>query len=334
MSAATAAPEHLGRRKATPDGRQQRAGAWRVLGRTPEPITLERGNCSIQRQVSLAKFTTFKVGGPADLYVAPRTLQDLQLSLDWANQNSEPVTLLGAGSNLLVGDRGISGLVLSTRYLRHAHFDDSLCQLTVGAGDPIARLAWKAAEKGWSGLEWAAGIPGTVGGAVVMNAGAHKLCTADVFLNAHVLSPDNQQQILNHDDLGFQYRTSMLQGNQLIVTQATFQLEPGHPPEAVLARTRSFLDYRHRTQPYNMPNCGSVFRNPPSHSAGWLIEQTGLKGYQIGAAQVANLHANFILNLGQAKAQDIRTLIEHIQATIEQQWSLHLHPEVKFMGQF
>ncbi|NEQ95360.1 MAG: UDP-N-acetylmuramate dehydrogenase [Cyanothece sp. SIO2G6] len=295
---------------------------------------IEQTNCSIQRQVSLAKFTSFKVGGPADLYVAPRTLHNLQLSLDWANQHSEPVTLLGAGSNLLIGDRGIAGLVISSRYLRHSHFDDDLCQVTVGAGEPIARLAWKAAERGWRGLEWAAGIPGTVGGAVVMNAGAHKLCTADVLLNAHVLSLDGEQQALNNDDLGFQYRTSVLQGRQQIVTQATFQLEPGHPPAQILERTRAFLDYRHRTQPYNMPNCGSVFRNPPSHSAGWLIEQAGLKGYQIGAAQISHRHANFIVNRGHATARDIRAVIEHIQARIEQQWSLRLHPEVKFMGQF
>ncbi|MGK7889692.1 MAG: UDP-N-acetylmuramate dehydrogenase [Leptolyngbyaceae cyanobacterium] len=334
LSTAPAVPVHPSCRQTATDNRQQQPDAWCVLGGTPEPIPLERKNCLIKRQVSLAKFTSFKVGGPADLYAAPRSLQDLQLSLGWASQHSEPVTLLGAGSNLLIGDRGIPGLVISTRYLRHTHFDDDRCQMTVGAGESIARLAWKAAERGWSGLEWAAGIPGTVGGAVVMNAGAHKLCTADVFTNAHVLSLDGKQRILHHEDMGFQYRTSVLQGSQLAVTQATFQLEPGHPPDQVLERTRAFLDYRHRTQPYNMPNCGSVFRNPPSHSAGWLIEQAGLKGYQIGAAQVAHLHANFILNLGQATAQDIRTLIEHIQARIEQQWSFHLHPEVKFMGQF
>lgn len=303
-------------------------------GKTSEPIALRHTDCVIRRQVPLAKLTSFKVGGPAELFVAPRNLTDLQASLLWAAEQGQPVTLLGAGSNLLISDRGLSGLVVSSRYLRNATFDDETCQLTAGAGEPIARLAWKAAERGWSGLEWAAGIPGTVGGAVVMNAGAHKLCAADVLLDAHVLTTDQEHEIMGNEQLGFQYRTSVLQGSKRLVTQATFQLQPGHSPEEIKARTRSYLDHRHTTQPYNMPNCGSVFRNPGPKTAGWLIEQTGLKGYQIGQAQVAQRHANFILNLGQARANDIRRLIEHVQAQVEHHWSLSLHPEVKFMGEF
>ena len=303
-------------------------------GRLPDPILLRDTDCVIRRQVSLSKLTSFKVGGPAELYVAPRTLHDLQASLAWADTMGQKVTLLGAGSNLLISDRGLPGLVVASRYLRHTHFDEESCQLTAGAGEPIARLAWKAAERGWSGLEWAAGIPGTVGGAVVMNAGAHRACTADVLVEVRVLSRTQEQQILNNEHLGFQYRTSTLQGSDLLVTQATFQLEPGHSPATVLDRTRAYLKHRHTTQPYNMPNCGSVFRNPAAHAAGWLIEQTGLKGYQIGEAQVAQRHANFILNLGHATASDIRSLIHHIQEQVEHHWSLSLHPEVKFMGEF
>ena len=167
-----------------------------------------------------------------------------------------------------------------------------------------------------------------------MNAGAHRLCTADVLLDAHVLTSTQQQKALANEDLGFQYRTSVLQGSKQLVTQARFQLQPGHCPKEVMERTRSYLKHRHTTQPYNMPNCGSVFRNPGPKTAGWLIEQTGLKGYQIGEAQVAQRHANFILNLGHAQAHDIRRLIEHVQSQVEQQWSLLLHPEVKFMGEF
>ncbi|MEM9217141.1 MAG: UDP-N-acetylmuramate dehydrogenase [Cyanobacteria bacterium P01_F01_bin.150] len=304
------------------------------LGHDLEPIRLKHTDCVIRHQVPLAKMTSFKVGGPAELYVAPRNLSDLQASLSWADKNAQPITLLGAGSNLLISDRGLSGLVISTRYLRHVEFNDETCQLTAGAGEPIARLAWKVAERGWAGLEWAAGIPGTVGGAVVMNAGAHKLCTADVLLNANVLTSSQQQQILVSKALGFQYRTSILQGSKQLVTQARFQLQPGHCPKEVTDRTRSYLKHRHTTQPYNRPNCGSVFRNPGPKAAGWLIEQTGLKGYQIGQAQVAQRHANFILNLGHATAHDIRRLIEYVQAQVEQQWSLPLHPEVKFMGEF
>ncbi|NET50600.1 MAG: UDP-N-acetylmuramate dehydrogenase [Merismopedia sp. SIO2A8] len=305
-----------------------------MLTSPAEPIPLKNTSCVIQRQVPLAKFTSFKVGGPAELYVAPRTIEDLQASLAWAEEMGESVTLLGAGSNLLVSDRGLSGLVIGSRYLRHATFKDDSGQLVAGAGEPIARLAWKAAERGWSGLEWAAGIPGTVGGAVVMNAGAHKLCAADVLAHVQVLSTDQEQKTLKNKDLGFQYRTSILQNKSLLLTEATFQLQPGHSPTEVVKRTRNYLKHRHTTQPYNMPSCGSVFRNPQPHSAGWLIEQAGLKGYQIGEAQVAQRHANFILNLGQATANDICNLIQHVQSQVEHQWSLLLHPEVKLMGEF
>ena len=328
-------PEEAKRHRASQHSQPSSVKSWsKPLGRDLEPIPLKHTDCVIRRQVPLTKLTSFKVGGPAELYVAPRSLNDLQASLSWADEQNQPVTLLGAGSNLLISDRGLPGLVVSSRYLRHANFDDESCQLMAGAGEPIARLAWKAAERGWSGLEWAAGIPGTVGGAVVMNAGAHKLCAADVLLDAHVLTSVRQQEIIENKQLGFQYRTSVLQGSKQLVTQARFQLEPGHSPSEVMERTRSYLKHRHTTQPYNMPNCGSVFRNPGPKTAGWLIEQTGLKGYQIGEAQVAQRHANFILNLGHAKAHDIRRLIEHVQSQVEQQWSLLLHPEVKFMGEF
>ncbi|NEP61554.1 MAG: FAD-binding protein, partial [Symploca sp. SIO2G7] len=139
--------------------------------------------CPLQSQVPLASLTSFRVGGPAEWYVAPRSLEDLQASFEWANHQKLPMTLLGAGSNLLVSDQGLPGLVICTRYLRHLKFDNETGLVTVGAGEPIARLAWQAAKCGLQGLEWAVGIPGTVGGAVVMNAGAHSSCTADLLVN-------------------------------------------------------------------------------------------------------------------------------------------------------
>jgi UDP-N-acetylmuramate dehydrogenase len=195
-------------------------------------------------------------------------------------------------------------------------------------------LAWQAAERGWSGLEWAVGIPGTVGGAVVMNAGAHASCTADILVSVHVLNPDGTTKILLPENLGYRYRTSILQGDRHPVTQATFELQPGYDPQVVMATTRAHLEQRHSTQPYHLPSCGSVFRNPNPYKAGWLIENTGLKGYQIGGAQVAERHANFILNCGNATANDIFQLIRHIQQKVEQQWSISLEPEVKMLGQF
>jgi UDP-N-acetylmuramate dehydrogenase len=220
------------------------------------------------------------------------------------------------------------------------HFDADTGQVTVGAGEPLPRLAWQAAERGWSGLEWAVGIPGTIGGAVVMNAGAHTSCIADILVNAHVLTLAGDAQVLTPETLQYSYRSSVLQTQAAssqpvrLVTQATLQLQPTGNSDAILATTTEHLNRRRTTQPYHLPSCGSVFRNPPPYTAGWLIEQTGLKGYQIGGAQVAQRHANFILNCGGASASDIFQLIHHIQEQVEQQWSLWLHPEVKMLGEF
>jgi UDP-N-acetylmuramate dehydrogenase len=299
-----------------------------------EVIYLPSTDCAIKSQASLSAFTSYRVGGAADLYVAPRNLEALQASLKYAKERNLKVTTLGAGSNLLVSDGGISGLVIATRHLRFNHFDPQTGQLTVAAGESIPSLAWAAAELGWQGLEWAVGIPGTAGGAVVMNAGAHNSCIADMLVSAQVLSPDGTLETLTPDQLGYSYRTSLLQGGDRIVTQATLQLAPGADPAKVVAITKEHKKHRLSTQPYNFPSCGSVFRNPKPYSAGWLIEQTGLKGYQIGGAQVALLHANFIVNRGGAKASDIFCLIRHIQHQVQERWSINLEPEVKMLGEF
>ncbi|QKQ74495.1 UDP-N-acetylmuramate dehydrogenase [Nostoc sp. TCL240-02] len=299
-----------------------------------EVIYLPNTDCAIKPQACLSAFTSYRVGGAADLYVAPRNLEALQASLKYAKERNLKVTTLGAGSNLLVSDGGISGLVIATRHLRFSNFDPQTGQLTVAAGESIPSLAWAAAELGWQGLEWAVGIPGTAGGAVVMNAGAHNSCIADMLVSAEVLSPDGTLETLTPEQLGYSYRTSLLQGGDRIVTQATLQLAPGADPAKVVAITKEHKRHRLSTQPYNFPSCGSVFRNPKPYSAGWLIEQTGLKGYQIGGAQVALLHANFIVNRGGAKASDIFCLIRHIQYQVQERWSINLEPEVKMLGEF
>ncbi|MEH2138409.1 UDP-N-acetylmuramate dehydrogenase [Nostoc sp.] len=299
-----------------------------------EIIYLPNTDCAIKSQACLSAFTSYRVGGAADLYVAPRNLEALQASFKYAKERDLKVTTLGAGSNLLVSDGGISGLVIATRHLRFSNFDPQTGQLTVAAGESIPSLAWAAAELGWQGLEWAVGIPGTAGGAVVMNAGAHNSCIADMLVSAEVLSPDGTLETLTPEQLGYNYRTSLLQGGDRIVTQATLQLAPGADPAKVVAITKEHKKHRLSTQPYNFPSCGSVFRNPKPYSAGWLIEQTGLKGYQIGGAQVALLHANFIVNRGGAKASDIFCLIRHIQHQVQERWSINLEPEVKMLGEF
>lgn len=299
-----------------------------------QSIQLPGNNCAIESQVSLAKLTSFRVGGPAEWFVAPRHPEELQSSLEWAKSEGLAITFLGAGSNLLISDRGLTGLVVCTRHLRHNYFDPHTGQITASAGEPLPRLAWQAAELGWQGMEWAVGIPGTVGGAVVMNAGAHGDCIANILVNVRVLLPDGSMEILTPEELNYRYRTSALQGGNRLVTEATFQLQPGADPDQVLASTTEHLNHRRTTQPYHLPSCGSVFRNPDKYKAGWLIEQTGLKGYRIGAAEVANRHANFILNCGGATAKDIFQLIRHVQHKVQERWDLLLEPEVKILGDF
>jgi UDP-N-acetylmuramate dehydrogenase len=288
----------------------------------------------VKPQVSLQKLTTFRVGGEADWLATPRNYDEMSATLTWAQAAGLPITLLGAGSNLLISDTGIRGLVVCTRRFRQTTWNVSQGQVTVAAGEPLPTLAWKVAKQGWRGLEWAVGIPGTVGGAVVMNAGAHGGCMANRLVSATVFDAHQGIVRLTPEALGFRYRTSALQNSNLVVLDATLQLDPQHDPEAVVADTLAGLEQRRATQPYDFPSCGSVFRNPYPHTAGWLIEQTGLKGYRLGRAQVAQRHANFILNCGGATASDIFQLIHFVQAQVQAQWSLWLKPEVKFIGEF
>ena len=294
------------------------------------------GTAVIQPQTSLAEFTTYRVGGKAEWYAAPRSLEDLTAILEWLHSRDLPLTFLGAGSNLLISDHGIPGLVVSTRYFRHSSFDETKGLITVAAGEPIAKVGWQAAKRGWKGLEWAVGIPGTVGGAVVMNAGAHNQCTAETLVSATVINPDGSLEILTNEQLGFSYRTSNLQkqfGDRLVV-EATFQLDQGFTRDEIMEQTSRNLHQRKSTQPYDKPNCGSIFRNPTPLYSARLIEELGLKGYRIGGAEVSQRHANFIVNIDNAKAQDVFNLIFHVQGEVEKHHGILLEPEVKMIGKF
>lgn len=290
----------------------------------------------IRTQVSLANHTSFRVGGHAEYYAEPTSWEETQACLEWYSQHLDglPLTILGAGSNLLISDQGISGLTVNTRKLSYYHAEEEQGILIASAGEPIARLAWNAAKRGWKGLEWAVGIPGSVGGSVVMNAGAHQGCVSDVLVWLKVLDPDGEVRLLKPEELTYRYRTSNLQGGDRLVLEAAFQLQTGFDKNAVRAETNYNLRLRKSTQPYHLPSCGSVFRNPYPQAAGHLIEQAGLKGYQIGGAQVAERHANFILNCGGAKAMDIFRLIQHVQEQVENAWDILLKPEVKILGDF
>lgn len=288
----------------------------------------------IRDRVSLAPLTSMKVGGAAEYFISPRSASELAASLAWASDRQLPTTIIGAGSNLLISDEGLEGLVICTRHLRGIDFHEQTGQVTAAAGEPVARLAMQIASHGWTGFEWAVGIPGTVGGMVVMNAGAQGGCAADCVVEVEAVTFNGQTQIIYPEALNFSYRTSVLQESQILVTGATFKFQTGGNPEAIATDTETKLKARHSTQPYHLPNCGSVFRNPLPQFAAKLIQDAGLKGYQIGQAQVSELHANFIVNLGNAKAKDIFSLIEHIKTVISDRYGVLLETEVKMIGHF
>jgi UDP-N-acetylmuramate dehydrogenase len=290
----------------------------------------------IRPQVSLANFTTWKVGGLAEWLVEPTDLAQTQAAIAWAKSQGLSVIFLGAGSNLLISDRGLPGLIVVTRKLRwmETEFDVDRCRIHVGAGRMIGSLALQAARKGWTGLEWAAGIPGTAGGAVVMNAGAHGACMADVLISTKVLTAAGESIDLPQSALEYSYRHSNLQGSDSLVLSAYMQLQPAENAAAVLSKTNDDLERRHTTQPYDRPSCGSVFRNPLPQFSAKLIEDAGLKGYTIGGAEVSQLHANFIINRGDATATDIFQLIAHVKNAVNQRWGVELETEVKMMGEF
>jgi UDP-N-acetylmuramate dehydrogenase len=293
-------------------------------------------NCNIIPEVSLRKLTTWKVGGFAEWYLEPKTIAEAQIGMSWAKKCGFPITIIGAGSNLLISDKGLPGLVICTRHLHYAEnqFDSETGVLTVDAGKMVGNIAWLAARRGWSGLEWAAGIPGTVGGAVVMNAGAHTHSTEEILVSTEVLNADGSIEVLTNKDLNYSYRTSNLQGDARLVISATFQLKEAGSPEEIKSRTFRDLEKRHSKQPYDRPSCGSVFRNPEPLYAAALIEGLGLKGYRIGDAEVSTLHSNFIINRKEATASDIHELIYYVQSQVQQHHGIELEPEVKMLGDF
>ena len=286
-----------------------------------------------RQNVPLAEFTTWRVGGPARWIIEPESVDEVLASLQWARTNGHSCQVIGAGSNLLIHDNGLPGLTLSLRRLQGAELDSNSGVIEALAGEPIPTLARRAARAGLKGLAWAVGIPGTVGGAAVMNAGAQGGCTADWLEAVRVVPIQGGESFeLKRDQLEFDYRHSLLQQENLLVLSARYRLDPGHNPQELRRETNSNLSHRTSTQPYTLPSCGSVFRNPEPLKAGRLIQDLGLKGERVGGAEVSTVHANFIVNTGNATAANIHQLIELVQNRVEQRHAVRLHPEVKRLG--
>ena len=284
---------------------------------------------------SLAPWTSLRVGGPAELLVRPRTAQALVSVLSRARAEGFPVHVLGGGANTLVGDLGIRGITLKLPGDLFAEEVQPVTSggglVTLGAGAAIVRLVNVMRARGWVGAEFLAGIPGTIGGAVAMNAGTkHGEC--ERVLDAVELATPDGIGWVPRRALTLRYRFTELPPGA-IITRARFRL-PSGDVEASRAAMEADLGYRKRTQPLSQPNCGSVFTNPPGNHAGRLIDSVGLKGARLGSAQISTLHANWIVNLGGARASDVLGLIERAQARVREATGIVLVPEVKRVGVF
>lgn len=292
----------------------------------------QAGVTELRENEPLSRHTTWKVGGPTDLMIYPRNKEELEKAMRIVAKHQLPWRAIGRGSNLLVRDGGIRGVVFKLDKGFHDLTIDGT-RVTVGGGYSTILLATMTAKQGLTGLEFSGGIPGNVGGAVYMNAGAHGSDIAHVLESATVLLETGEWVTLSNAEMEFSYRTSVLQTKlKGIVTEATFQLERGDK-EAITAQLAKLKDRRRQTQPLQYPCAGSVFRNPPGDYAGRLIQEAGLKGYCIGDAEVSTLHGNFIINRGNATAEDVLNLIQHVITTIEEKYQVRLEPEVQVVGE-
>ena len=279
----------------------------------------------------LKRHTSYRIGGPADLLVLPASVEDVVWTLRLTHEAGVPVFVMGSGSNILVSDAGVRGVVIRMgQSMGRVRFEEFL--VWAEAGVSLPKLAKLAADRGLAGLEWAGGVPGSVGGAVAMNAGAHGGDTSESLRVAYLVARDGTLVERTCDDLRFAYRKSgLIREEHYIVVAAEFCLKRDSRDE-IKARMKQFAARRRRTQPLGMPSSGSVFKNPPGDHAGRLIEAASLKGTQIGGAQVSTVHGNFIVNAGDASADDVRRLIELVRRRVKEEFGVTLQLEVELVG--
>lgn len=279
----------------------------------------------------MKKHTSFKIGGPADILVQPQDPDALAQVLAAARGYEVPVTVLGNGSNVLVRDKGIRGLVIKIGNALKIFRQDGE-RLYFGAGYSLALASRKAWECGLSGMEFAVGIPGSIGGAVYMNAGAYNGEMKCVVESVRVMDMAGKAMELTADDLQFGYRKTSLQQSGYIITEVCLKMQPGDKDD-IKAMMDDFSSRRISKQPLELPSAGSMFKRPPGHFAGTLIEQAGLKGYTVGGAQVSEKHAGFVVNRGSATAADVLQLIADVRRIVMEKAGVELHPEVLVIGE-
>ena len=300
------------------------------------PIETLRGTLGVRARTDepLSRHTTLRLGGPADLFVDAKTVPELVEFVRLARQLAVPFFVLGNGSNIVVLDKGIRGLVIENRCDEFSLevIGSERAILNVESGASLPGMANRLARQGWSGLEWGIGVPGTLGGAIIGNAGAQGSTIADNLLNVTILDAKDATQRLHKTECAFGYRTSRFkQGRHDTVLKAEFEMKRDEA-KACIARMNSYTEHRRQTQPTD-PSVGSMFKNPPGDFAGRLIEQAGLKGRRVGDVEVSRIHANFFVNLGKATARDLMALVQVVRDSVRDRFGVELELEIEVVGE-
>ena len=296
-----------------------------------DEITTALPELQVLKDEPMSRHTTFRIGGPADYFVCPDR-ERIAAVLAVAKKCGMAITVIGNGSNLLVGDKGIRGLVVEIGSAMNQIMVDKN-HITAGAGALLSQVAAKAAAAELGGMEFAAGIPGSVGGAVTMNAGAYGGEMKDILRTVTVLTPEGELKTLDVSEMDLSYRHSCVPEQQYIVLEA--EIELGYKPEKeIRAQMEELRNKRIEKQPLEYPSAGSTFKRPEGYFAGKLIMDAGLRGYRVGDAQVSEKHCGFVINRKNASAQEVRQLMQDVQDKVKAQFGVMLEPEVKMLGEF
>lgn len=282
---------------------------------------------------AMGKHTTFRVGGPADFFVVPQGVEELADVTALCRRENVPYFILGNGSNLLVGDGGVGGVVISMENFSQCRAEKETERVTAEAGVSLARAAQEACRASLAGFEFAAGIPGTLGGAVVMNAGAYGSAMKEVLESVKVLTPEGKVKEILAQDLDLGYRASCIIPRQYVVLEAVLRLKAGDMA-AIQERMDELAHKRKEKQPLEYPSAGSTFKRPAGHYAGMLIDEAGLRGFTLGGAQISEKHCGFVINKNQATAADIIALCEEVKERVFRNSGVKLEMEVKTLGKF
>lgn len=283
----------------------------------------------VKQNEPMSRHTTFKIGGSADVFAMPRTAEELSFAIEVCKENGVPYYIVGNGSNLLVRDGGIRGVVIRPD-LRELYLDGN--ELTVGAGVMLGAAARLAAENSLTGMEFASGIPGTTGGGVYMNAGAYGGELKDIIKTVDVLMPNGEIKVFTPENAGFGYRRSNFMENGAIILKTVFVLEKGDKDE-IFEKMNTLNSQRREKQPLEYPSAGSTFKRPEGYFAGKLIDDSGLRGFSVGDAQVSEKHCGFVVNKGSASAADVLKLMDEVSEKVYERFGVMLEPEVRIIGE-